>query len=708
MDFELRAAKQKWELEQKQRKEQALARLAREKKAKEEASRQREALETAQRIRREQAAEAAITARQQEENDFFAGDGVRFNILLQAALVAGEGDKIRLPPSVFEHLSSQGALEKGPMFFEITLVDSPQTTVTDPTVDHRSTHAGVLQFTAPEGFAELPRHVSQNLGLSQGMDTSIECPLVRIRYVRLPKCIYAKLQPEASDFVDVPNHKAVLETKLRQHATLSEGDVLTVQYGGVDYALRILELRPASNASVLETDMEVDVVAAAVAGTNSNNRLLPLEMGKPESGFVDEGCYKYYKFSVDEKQADAATCCDVDIVIHLEVDGGGATSDADLYVALHPVLFPTQHQHQWSSHDIGSKVICLTGPGKTVHASSYSIGIYGYRGKANYKIWVDTQPSRQPTGQRVGSSTLDGQDASVVQTGFELCGNCKQVIPSRTFALHEAYCRRHNAICNHPGCGVVLRREELDKHVHCLKCGQSFQQEELPKHMKVYHEPQSCKCGAVLEKEEMFNHQATSCPLRMIMCRFCGDMVQAGADADNIRDKLRGLTQHECVCGSRTTPCDSCGRAVMLKEMDLHRAASHDPTSQAGKAQAAGATVPQPHSAPAYGFEQVYPEALKGAGSQVSQEEFKSLVCPICSLKFWGQAAERELNTHLDSEHFAPGSNSYVPTSNMHDEGEAGLASELSFRSSRSVSCPICGLAVHSERDLSSHMDMVH
>ncbi|CBI28841.3 unnamed protein product, partial [Vitis vinifera] len=93
--------------------------------------------------------------------------------------------------------------------------------------------------------------------------------------------------------------------------------------------------------------------------------------------------------------------------------------------------------------------------------------------------------------------------------------------------------------------------------------------------MKVFHEPLHCPCGVVLEKELMVQHQASACPLRLITCRFCGDMVQAGSSAMDVRDRLRGLSEHESICGSRTAPCDSCGRSVMLKEMDIHQIAVH-------------------------------------------------------------------------------------------------------------------------------------
>jgi hypothetical protein len=43
----------------------------------------------------------------------------------------------------------------------------------------------------------------------------------------------------------------------------------------------------------------------------------------------------------------------------------------------------------------------------------------------------------------------------------------------------------------------------------------------------------------------------------------------------DVRDRLRNMCEHESICGSRTVPCDSCGRSVMLKEMDIHVIAVH-------------------------------------------------------------------------------------------------------------------------------------
>ncbi|KAJ8568575.1 hypothetical protein K7X08_028108 [Anisodus acutangulus] len=566
MDFELRRAREKLEKEQRDRKQQAKLKLEREKKAKQEAIRQRDAIEAVQRARRIDAAQAQAKATQQVEEGLLAGRGVVFSRVLEAVPYEGAGDKIKLPSPCFTELSDQGAFDKGPLHFRVSVIyQSSPSDWNDAEKNNRITHAGVLEFTADDGVVALPPHIRSNLFPAD----SPMVPMVEVSYVWLPKGTYAKLQPVEAGFSDIPNHKAVLETSLRQHATLSEGDVLTVNHGVLTYHLRVLELKPSSSVSVLETDIGVDVIGADPTAESTNQPVLqPLELGKPDSGVVAEGSYVYYKFQLDNDIWGIISSGDAEIEVKIEPET--QDGDTDLYVSRHPLLFPTQHQHGWSSHDIGSKALVLSSRDLGLGPGTYSIGIYGFKGTAKYKVSVSIRgKSKSKIGQQAVSSTLSA-DADTIE-----CQNCKHYIPSRSIALHEAYCRRHNIICQHTGCGVVLRRDEVKNHVHCEECGLAFQKEEIEKHKKVFHVPLHCPCGIVLEKEKMVQHQTLECPLRLVTCRFCGDMVQAGTSAADVRDRLRGLTQHESVCGSRTAPCDSCGRSVMLKEMDIHQVAVH-------------------------------------------------------------------------------------------------------------------------------------
>lgn len=564
MDFELRRAREKLEKEQKDRKEKARARLDKERKAKQEANRQREAIEASQRARRIDAMEAQLKADQQMEENILVGRGISFNRVLEAVPFEGSGDKIKLPPSCFNDLSSEGAFDKGPLHFQLSVHhqnnSSPSETIT--------THAGVLEFTADEGTVIIPPHIWNNLYSKKDPIT----PLIEVKYVWLPKGTYAKLQSQELGFSDIPNHKAVLETTLRQHATLSQNDILTVKHGVLTYHLHVLELKPSPSVSVLETDIEVDIVGPdSLPENNTQHVLKPLTFGKPESGIINEGDYIYYKFTINDEICGKISSGYAEIEVKL--DSEAKDCDTDLYLSRHPLLFPSTHQHGWSSHDMGSKSLVLGSKDHNLGIGGYSVGVYGFKGTTKYNVIVNIQDIPTTNVSQQGQQSVSSSSSSLVDTVE--CGNCKHYIPLRTIGLHEAYCRRHNVVCEHDGCGVVLRVEEVKNHVHCVKCGLAFHCREIEKHMKVFHEPLLCPCGITLEKTQMVEHQASECALRLVICRFCGDMVEAGTLAVDARDRLKGLSEHESRCGSRTAPCDSCGRAVMLKEMDIHQIAVH-------------------------------------------------------------------------------------------------------------------------------------
>ncbi|XP_078153230.1 ubiquitin fusion degradation UFD1 family protein [Carex rostrata] len=554
MDFELRVAREKVEREQRERKARAKAKMDKEKRAKAEAARQRDALEAAQRVKQLDAQRAQLLAEQEMEENLLLGNGISFMRLLEAVPFEGQGDKIKLPPSSFQELSTQNALDKGPMYFRLTTVNNQLLVA----------FAGVLEFTATEGTVQIPSHVWHNLFPDKGTE-GIDVPLVELRYVSLPKGTYAKLKPEGPGFHDLPNHKAILETELRLHATLSEGETIRVSYGETHYGLQVLELKPDSTVSVIETDIDVDIEAPE----GENHVLTPLEMGKIEEGIVEEGKFKYYKFSIDGTVSEVIRSGFADLEVKLQTDNNSnGDTDTDIYVSRHPLVFPTQHRHEWSSHEMGSKNFVIKHKDQNFVPGNYTIGVYGFKGVSKYQISVHVK-DRNAHVQRVGEGEKVNSEDLVE------CGNCKRFVAKRTIVVHEAYCVRHNVVCQYEGCGLVLRKEERENHVHCVKCGRSFQKGEMEKHMKVFHEPIECMCGIVLEKEKMVQHQSEECPLRLIMCRFCGDMVPAGAKPADPRDRLSGLCEHESHCGSRTAPCDSCGRSVRLKDMDLHNIAVH-------------------------------------------------------------------------------------------------------------------------------------
>lgn len=247
-----------------------------------------------------------MQAQRQLEADLEKGGGIALRRVLHVVRVPGTGDRITLPPSMLQDLPLDQALDRGPMLFEISAsvpasgaqggsAGAPAPSresagrgraqenwhghgegVGDEEEEEngsRATHAGVSEFTAPEGCVGLPDHVLRNLMLKLGTlrapldpleSTTVPLTNVRVRYVRLPKGRQVQLQPvgaSAGAFGElVADQKAALEGHLRGFATLTDGDVLVMPLGAHQFALRVTHLKPEGKVSVIDTDLEVDLV----------------------------------------------------------------------------------------------------------------------------------------------------------------------------------------------------------------------------------------------------------------------------------------------------------------------------------------------------------------------------------------------------------------------------------------------------------------
>jgi len=124
--------------------------------------------------------------------------------------------------------------------------------VTNPDVGRqRTTHCGVFEFHQEEGRCYMPHWMMQNLLLNEN-------DLVQVEYTSLPTATYVKFKPQSTDFLDISNHRAVLEIKLRNYACLTKGDVIAVEYNNKSYEFLVQDLKPANAVSIIECDMNVE------------------------------------------------------------------------------------------------------------------------------------------------------------------------------------------------------------------------------------------------------------------------------------------------------------------------------------------------------------------------------------------------------------------------------------------------------------------
>ncbi|KAH9289920.1 hypothetical protein KI387_034037 [Taxus chinensis] len=148
------------------------------------------------------------------------------------------GNKVIMPPSALDRLAVLHI--DYPMLFEL---QNPST--------GRISHCGVLEFTSEEGKLFMPNWMMQNMCLEEG-------DLVELKNSSLQKGKYVKLQPHTMDFLDMSNPKAVLESTLRNFSCLTTGDTIMLSYNKKKYYINIVETKPDSAISIIETDCEVD------------------------------------------------------------------------------------------------------------------------------------------------------------------------------------------------------------------------------------------------------------------------------------------------------------------------------------------------------------------------------------------------------------------------------------------------------------------
>jgi ubiquitin fusion degradation protein 1 len=140
-----------------------------------------------------------------------------------------KGDKILLPPSAFDTLARLQV--DYPMLFQLT--SNSQTMMNGS----KSTHCGVLEFTAEEGCCYIPFWMMQNLLIEEGS-------LLTVTNVSLPKARFVKLQPQSTDFLEISNPRVVLEHALRNFSCVTLRDVIQIPYNNKNYHFELKDVQP--------------------------------------------------------------------------------------------------------------------------------------------------------------------------------------------------------------------------------------------------------------------------------------------------------------------------------------------------------------------------------------------------------------------------------------------------------------------------------
>ncbi|KAM4763067.1 TRAF-type zinc finger domain-containing protein 1 isoform 1-T1 [Cyanocitta cristata] len=195
--------------------------------------------------------------------------------------------------------------------------------------------------------------------------------------------------------------------------------------------------------------------------------------------------------------------------------------------------------------------------------------------------------------------------AAVSAAESRLCGNCKKDIPAVNFIIHEIHCRRNIEIC--PYCSDSIPKSEMKNHIES-------------EHVQV-----TCKCRMKMESSLLKDHEASSCPLRPVLCQFC-----------DIQLAFNKLQEHELYCGARTEPCGRCGRNVLVRELKEHpRVCGREEKAAKGS-----------RTAPGFGKEDGAVRSRPGAGDELERPEILHSQLP----EDWNADLDYVLALSLQSE----------------------------------------------------------
>ena len=151
-------------------------------------------------------------------------------------------NKILLPPSVLHQLQDN----TNTMFFKITNIENSFGQV-----------CGVQEFTAPPGVVLVPYHILDGLGLSEGSTVNIDLSTP-------PDGSYIKLQPHKTEFIELPDPKALLEKALSvNYPVVTEGHTITIQNPENDkvYHIDIVKTEPSPIIKIIDVNINVDFEA---------------------------------------------------------------------------------------------------------------------------------------------------------------------------------------------------------------------------------------------------------------------------------------------------------------------------------------------------------------------------------------------------------------------------------------------------------------
>ena len=125
-----------------------------------------------------------------------------------------------------------------------------------------------------------------------------------------------------------------------------------------------------------------------------------------------------------------------------------------------------------------------------------------------------------------------------------LCSNCHIEIDDSKIVLHERFC--------------------IQNIKYCATCQEGFPIEEFDEHLSDHLSRQASKNISKDELQKKNSMSLKRLESKKIGCKYCSMPLSYSL-----------VEEHEEMCGARTNPCPFCGKMILMKDLESHRADKH-------------------------------------------------------------------------------------------------------------------------------------
>ncbi|KAG2814802.1 hypothetical protein PC116_g18307 [Phytophthora cactorum] len=467
------------------------------------------------------------------------------------------GDKIVLPPKIL--LGLQYMKIAPPLLFMVQAVglDIQPEGILNACSRH---YCSVQEFSAPDGQVFLPYWLMQNLGVAEG--GTVEVTSV----VNLPRGVYCRLQPEAMSFLDLAAEigpKLLMETALRRYSVLSVGSTILIEYGSVQYYLRVVELKPASVVSLCgDVDLETyfmppegsDPKRKSTASNENTSEQFPSPVMVETTNNDPTSVVGYGRRLRDGGYVESALA--------------GTADTSSNEKAQRKLPLSSLQKAQQIIRDKQSKIVSTEAVADVAAATDSSVLAVQLR---------SAQRAFSTPGYTIGtaaitlnndalSSNLAVDQAVLPDPSVHKCNLCLADVSSINMELHTLRCAKnpayHKFECS--VCHEKILCIHENQHRHCpectVLCGSN---ETLGEHQRDEHTA-TCKCTlchVFFTRAELQDHvDNRQCEHALMPCSLCG-----------LAFKKKEIAQHTHMCSSRTERCDQCKTYIKITELDMHQ-----------------------------------------------------------------------------------------------------------------------------------------